>query len=186
MTAIVAKRHTPTSPGFMVADTECLFGYSRGPFKVQKIINLGHTLVGISGLARSCQDLRKILAKTAEKDVVDTISEYLEELDEQSSALVVNLAGDLVTFDPAGCVFRVMEDRTVWAGGSGEDPCLGYLAGVQAEGKREITAEDAVNAIKHAAKNSAGINEICDIEYLTEPKPKRTYTKKKKTKAKRK
>lgn len=160
MTCIVASRQ-----GWMASDSMATADFSATPCEFQKILNLGHTLIGFSGEGVLIQKMARILRRLSIQDTREALIEYLYENEAEAYALLVNRTGFLARYDGAGCELVLNQTQTTWAIGNGHEVAKGWLAAVKHRGF-EPTEQDACEAIKYSSTICLGVNQECRVERL--------------------
>lgn len=162
MTAIIASR----TGKWMVADTQSTInGCETGPFRMNKILNLGHTLVGFAGDSALKQIMYPILSRKNVPDTREALRLYLNKEKPEGYAILVNRIGFLAWYDSQGVEYEIDESHHTWAIGSGEGNCKGWMMALQRQG-HSCTVEDAKEAIKYTSTLVISVNDKCTIEYI--------------------
>ncbi len=160
MTILVASRD-----GWVAADTRVCFGQDAPPFSVNKIIDLGHTVIGCAGAGAMVRQFTKVLSKSKPEAVLEHITEFIEDKgDIDGGLLLVNNKNEIWRIDGIGGQFLVNADH--WTYGSAQDRVLGMLDAKVLHTGRKVTPEDAVQAIAYCARMDMTINDQVDVIFV--------------------
>lgn len=182
MTAIVGHRN-----GWMVSDVATTGNGWIFPFVANKILRFGtHSLVGCAGmpgLDRHCQELQKHHDQSGNvgpDHLIDGLCELQEKYsksgkDERGRQIVVvTNQKRLVYIDVDAVAHEVSAECSYHIIGSGDETCLGFLAGLQhrenhynSHKTADICAHDAVEAIRFTSKYNSSVSYATRIEHLT-------------------
>lgn len=178
MTAIVAHRD-----GWMVADLACRANLWVIPVAENKIVRFGeHSLVaaaGLSGFRQESEEIQKEhsahrLNMPGPKELIKSLCAFMlthstRKDDDQRQLLMVTKDRQLIGINQMGIVDRYSDDEQYWCSGSGDELCLGFLAGLQHKHPERhigICAQDAVEAIRFASKYQLGVSYASTTEHL--------------------
>lgn len=178
MTAIVCHKD-----GWIVADVACTAGLWLIPVTASKIIRFGdHALVsasGLSGLHQETRELQKEHASTLDPlsacdRLVDSLCKLqmhhasARDKEDHRHIMMVTRYRQIISIDQVGMASEYPEAIEWWCGGSGDELCLGFLAGLNHRHPERsgVTSHDAVEAIRFASKYNLGVSYASTMEHL--------------------
>lgn len=170
--------------GWAVADLACRAGSWVIPISDNKIVRFGnHSLVaacGLSGFRQESEQIQREHNMTLTpgcpgpqaliKSLCKLMLEHSTRKEEDHrQLLMVTNNRQLIGINQMGIADRYSEDEMYWCAGSGDDLCLGFLAGLRhrhPEHHIGICAQDAVEAIRFASKYQLGVSYASTTEHL--------------------
>jgi ATP-dependent protease HslVU (ClpYQ) peptidase subunit len=109
---------------------------------------------------------RKVIGSHYETEVIDALAECFQEDSEDGALLMVNKQRDMYLVDARGCAETFEQEHLFWAIGCADQFVMGYLSRIVNNEQRPVVPDDAVAAIKMAARYDAGIDDRVKVVWL--------------------
>lgn len=153
--------------GWAVSDSRSSYGGNSGrivPVSAKKLFKVkDHALVASVGSAFLGQMADIMCSDKGPDEIIGELSTYMMQSDGDGCLLMVDNEGYMAEICGEGSV-EAIEGMDFWAIGSAADLCIGYLSAIAAE--REIEPEDAMKAIRSAARFNAHIDDRVQFECI--------------------
>lgn len=136
------------------------------PVRADKAFVASGWLTASVGTGSMEKRARRVIASRHESEVIDALAECFQEDSEDGALLMVNRTRDLYLVDARGCAETFDDTHQFWAIGCADMFVLGYLGRIVNNEQRPVVPDDAVAAIKLAARYDAGIDDRVKVVWL--------------------